>query len=55
MLEKWKLSLDKGKVFGDPLTDHSKAFDYLSHQLITLISNAYGFSLPYLNLCTTAL
>ena len=31
MLEKWKNTIDKGKVFGALLTDPSKAFDCLPH------------------------
>ena len=50
MLEKWKSSVDKGKSFGALLTDLSKAFDCLSHELIIAKLNAYGFSLSALNL-----
>ena len=34
MLEKWKLAVDKGKSLGALLTDLSKAFDFLSHDLL---------------------
>ena len=50
MLETWKRSVDKGKVFGALLTDLSKAFDCLNHELLTAKLNAYGFSLPGLQL-----
>ena len=50
MLEQWKREVDKGRVFGTLLTDLSKAFDCLSHELIIAKLNAYGFSLSALNL-----
>ena len=50
MLEKWKSSVDKGKVFGVLLNDLSNVFDWLSHEPIIAKSNAHGFSLPALKL-----
>ena len=46
LLEKRKNPVDKGKVFGALLTDLSKAFDCLDHELITAKLNAYGFTPP---------
>ena len=50
MLEKWKNVVDKGKVFGTLLTNLSKAFDCLPHELIIAELNAYGLNLPALKL-----
>ena len=50
LLEKWKNCVDKGKVFESSLTDLSKAFHCLDHELLIAKLNAYGFNLPALPL-----
>ena len=50
ILEKWKSAVDNEKVFGALLTDLSKAFDCLSHDLLTAKVNTYGFSMAALRL-----
>ena len=43
MVEKMLLARDKKEVCGTILTDLSKAFDSISHDLIIAKLNAYGF------------
>ena len=43
MLEKWKKALDNRKLAGALLTDLSKAFDCLNHELMIAKLEAYGF------------
>ena len=43
MLEKWRISLDNGGYGGGVLTDLSKAFDTLDHDLLIAKLYAYGF------------
>ena len=43
MLEKWKKALDNSCIAGALLTDLSKAFDCLNHELLIAKMDAYGF------------
>ena len=44
MLEAWKIAFDDNKCAGAILTDLSKAFDCLNHDLLIAKLNAYGSS-----------
>ena len=48
MLEIWKGATDNNKAFGALLTDLSKAFDCLSHDLLIAKLHAYGIDIDSL-------
>lgn len=51
MLEKWKSSVDRGRVsVGALLTDLYKAFDCLDHKFHIAKLNVYGFTFPTVRL-----
>ena len=50
MIELWRKALDQRKVAGTILTDLSKAFDCLSHDLLIAKLEAYGFDKSALKL-----
>ena len=45
LIENWKKSLDKNKFVGAVLMDLFKAFDCITHDLLTAKMHAYGFDL----------
>ena len=50
MIEKSKESLDSGRTFGGLMTDLSKAFDCLHHELLIAKLDAYGFDIKSMKL-----
>ena len=50
LIEKWRKSVDNGGAFGALLTDLSKAFDCLPHELLLSKLDAYGFDKSSLKL-----
>ena len=50
MIVKWKKAVDNNNVFGALLTDLSKAFDCICHDLLVAKLNADGLSLPALKM-----
>ena len=55
MVEKWKKCLDNGGAAGALLTDLSKAFDCLPHDLLIAKLHAYGFDRSSFNLMNSYL
>ena len=49
LLDKWRYNVDQGRMFGALLTDISKAFDCLPHDIIIAKLNRYGFDMEALN------
>ena len=50
MIEKWRKSHDEGGFFRAQLTDLSKVFDNLPHELLVAKLHAYGVEIPSLKL-----
>ena len=50
LTEKWKKSVDNGGAFGALITDLSKAFDCLPHELLIAKLDAYSFDKSSLKL-----
>ena len=50
MIEKWKESVDSGGAFGALMTDLSKAFDCLHHELLIAKPGTYGFDIKSVKL-----
>ena len=50
LIETWNKSVDSGGTFGALMTDLSKAFDCLSHDLLIAKLDAYGFDKKSLKL-----
>ena len=49
MVEKWRKTLDEGIETGAILTDLSKAFDCIDHNLLLAKLNVYGFEKRSIN------
>ena len=50
MTDTWRKLVDNNKVFGALLTNLSKAFDCINHDLLLAKLNAYGLSFPALKM-----
>ena len=50
MFEIWKGATDNNKAYGSLSIDLSKAFDYLSHDMLIAKLHAYGLDIDSLNI-----
>ena len=50
MIETWKESVDNGRAFGALMTDISKAFGCLHHELLIAKLEAFGFDIKSVKL-----
>ena len=50
LFEKWEKGIDSGRAFGALMTNLSKAFDCLSHELLIAKLDAFGFDKKSLKL-----
>ena len=50
MIQKCRDSLDQGSAYGALLTDLSKVFDCLPHELIIAKLHAYGVDMPFVKI-----
>ena len=55
MIDKWKKTVDNHKVFAAVLTNLSKSFDCICHDLLIAKQNVHGLSLPALKIITNYL
>ena len=50
MIDKWKKAVDNSKIFNALITDLSKVFHCICHDLLVAKPHAYGLSIPALKM-----